>query len=71
MEKIKIKSEFIKLDQFLKWSGITDSGSDAKEYIKNGQVLVNKEIELRRGKKLYSGHIVTFQNKEFEVVEEK
>lgn len=71
MEKIKIESEFIKLDQFLKWSGVVSSGTDAKHYIQNGEVFVNGEEELRRGRKLYHGYIVEFQEKKYEVVKEK
>ena len=55
MEKIKITSEYIKLDQFLKWVGIASTGVEAKEMILNGEVLVNNEIEERRGRKLYIG----------------
>ena len=71
MEKIKIQSEFIKLDQFLKWSGTVNSGTDAKYYIQEGKVLVNNEKELRRGRKLYPGDIISFQEKIYEVVQEK
>jgi ribosome-associated protein len=58
MEKIKIKSEFIKLDQFLKWCGLVTDGSDAKYLIINGYVYVNDEVEKRRGKKLFPGNII-------------
>lgn len=55
MEKITINTEFIKLDQFLKWVGVAETGSYAKDIIAEGQVKVNGEVETRRGKKLYSG----------------
>lgn len=55
MEEIKISTEFIKLDQFLKWTGVCDTGVDAKFFITDGNVKVNGEVELRRGKKLYPG----------------
>ncbi len=67
MEIITITSEFIKLDQFLKWVGVVSSGVDAKYFIQEGVVLVNNEIETRRGKKLYNGDKVKFQDKEFQV----
>jgi len=67
MKKIIIQSEFIKLDQFLKFAGVVDSGSDAKFYIQTSQVVVNSEIEERRGRKLYPGDTVRFQNQEFEI----
>lgn len=50
---IKIKTEFIKLDQLLKFAGICDSGSDAKELILEGVVSVNEEPCTMRGKKVY------------------
>ena len=53
IEKVKISTEFIKLDQFLKWLAIVDSGSDAKQVILDGKVKVNDEVETRRGRKIY------------------
>ena len=52
MENIKINTEFIKLDSFLKWCGAADLGSYAKMFIQNGEVKVNGEVCLQRGKKL-------------------
>ncbi len=53
IEKVKISTEFIKLDQFLKWLAIVDSGSEAKQVILNGMVKVNGDVEKRRGRKIY------------------
>ena len=64
MEKIKISTEFIKLDQLLKFANITENGGDAKYLIVNGYVCVNGEVELRRGKKLYPGDIVVIEFEE-------
>ena len=55
MEYLLIKDEYIKLGQALKLSGLVGSGIDAKILINKGEILVNKKIELRRGKKLYKG----------------
>ena len=55
---IKISTEFIKLDQLLKFSGIIGNGSDAKILILNEQVSVNGEIATHRGKKIRPGDIV-------------
>ena len=49
----------IKLDQFLKWQGIAQTGGEAKIIIKQGMVEVNGEEELRRGRKLVTGDRVT------------
>ena len=53
IEKVKISTEFIKLDQFLKWLAVVDSGSEAKQVILDGKVKVNDEVETRRGRKIY------------------
>lgn len=52
---IAITTEFIKLDQLLKYSGIADSGSFAKELIYEGFVYYNGEVCTMRGKKVYPG----------------
>lgn len=70
MEKIKISTEFIKLDQFLKWAEACDNGAMAKVFILDGKVKVNGTVELQRGKKLRNGDIVEFENKKFEVVKD-
>jgi ribosome-associated protein len=62
MKKIKITSEYIKLDQFLKWIGLVGTGVEAKELILSGEVLVNDILEERRGRKLYSGDKVQIEN---------
>ena len=58
MELVSIKTEYIKLEQLLKWAGIVDSGADAKSLIIAGEVKVNGTIELQRGKKIRVGDIV-------------
>ena len=60
MEIIKLRDEFIKLGQALKAAGLVESGVDAKEVIVQGLVVVNGEIETRRGRKLYEGDEVEF-----------
>lgn len=52
-------SPHIKLDQFLKWQGIAQTGGEAKIIIKQGIVTVNGEAEVRRGRKLVTGDRVT------------
>ncbi len=67
MEKIEITTEFIKLDSALKFSGIAENGVHAKELILDGEVEVNGEIELRRGKKLYKGDKFKIFDEEYEI----
>ena len=52
-------NSYIKLDQFLKWQGIAQTGGEAKIIIKQGMVEVNGEEEIRRGRKLVTGDRVT------------
>lgn len=68
MNKIKINTEIIKLDAFLKWAAIVSSGSEAKLYIQDELVKVNNEICTQRGKKLRVGDIVSFQGSDFEII---
>ena len=56
-------STHIKLDQFLKWQGIAQTGGEAKIMIKQGLVEVNGESESRRGRKLVTGDRVTVNGK--------
>ena len=60
IEEVVINTEFIKLDQLLKWANFTGSGVEAKIFIQNGEVKVNDVVETRRGKKIYDGDVVEF-----------
>lgn len=68
MRQIIIRDEFIKLGQAMKLAGCVGSGSDAREMITTGAVLVNGEEELRRGRKLYPGMQFTFDGETYEIV---
>lgn len=68
MEEIKINTEIIKLDAFLKWSSIASMGSEAKFYIQNGEIKVNGEIETKRGRKLTKGDLVEFNGEVYKIV---
>ncbi|NSW92029.1 MAG: S4 domain-containing protein YaaA [Firmicutes bacterium] len=67
MEEVKINTEYIKLDQFIKWAGITVTGSEAKQIIKSGRVKVNGEVRFERGKKLRKGDIVEVDGKTYKL----
>ncbi|MBQ8795617.1 MAG: RNA-binding S4 domain-containing protein [Clostridia bacterium] len=54
-EVIKIDTEFIRLDNLLKFAGAVDTGGEAKFVIQDGQVLVNGEVCTMRGKKMRNG----------------
>ncbi len=61
MEVIKLREEYIKLNQALKAAGLAESGVDAKYAILSGKVKVNGQTELQRGKKLYTGDLVEYE----------
>ena len=64
---MKINSEYIKLDSFLKAVDAVSSGGEAKLLIGDGRVRVNGAVELRRGRKLYPGDRVEAVGKAFPV----
>lgn len=61
-KQIKIDSEFIKLDQLLKYASLVQSGAEAKLLISDEQIKVNGEICTMRGKKLRPGDTVEFED---------
>lgn len=68
MKEVKISTEFIKLDSFLKFCGAASLGSEAKMYVLDELVTVNGEVCTQRGKKLYSGDIVEFDGEAYKVL---
>ncbi len=68
MQEVRIRDEFIKLCQALKLAGLVDSGAEAKEVITGGEVKVNGEVDLRRGRKLYKDDVVSYNGEEFKII---
>lgn len=56
--KVRIHTEYITLGQLLKFENIVESGGFVKEFLNSETILVNGELENRRGKKLYSGSVI-------------
>lgn len=67
MEIIKINTEYIKLDNLVKFSGITATGGEAKKLINSGLIKVNNEIITQRGKKIKDKDIIEFKDRKIEV----
>lgn len=65
---IRENHEFIKLGQAMKKAGLVDSGVDAKMVILDGQVTVNGQTELQRGKKLHDGDVFSYNGETVKVV---
>ena len=70
LKEIAIRDEYIKLDSFLKFSGVVLSGGEAKEIVQGGKILVNGEVCTMRGKKLRPGDVVSCAGKRYQVAAE-
>lgn len=67
-EKIEIYTDFIKLDNIVKFSGLAATGGEAKMLIQNGDITVNGEVCTMRGKKIREKDIVGYKDRRIEVV---
>lgn len=67
MKEIKIDTEFIKLEQLMKFGSMVQTGGEAKRLINQELVLVNGEICTQRGKKIRSGDEVQFDGETYKV----
>ncbi len=70
VEQIPIHTEFIKLQDFLKYANAVESGGMAKTVIQEEAVTVNGEVCTMRGKKLRPGDVVGFNGQLFQVTED-
>lgn len=67
MKDVAIADDMIRLGQFLKLAGVLDSGGETKSAIAAGEVLVNGEVDLRRGRQLRRGDVVAVHGERFRV----
>lgn len=65
--KLRKDDDYIKLGQALKAAALVSSGVEAKEVIQSGLVQVNGEVDTRRGRKLYDGDLVIFQDEKVKI----
>ena len=68
MTEIKIDTEFIKLDQLMKYGAMVQTGGEAKMLIAGELVLVNGEICTMRGKKIRPGDEILFDGETYKVI---
>lgn len=68
---MKINTEYITLGQLLKFAGIAGSGGDIKYLLNQTNIKVNGEIDRRRGRKLYPGDVVVYQDQEIVIENDK
>lgn len=69
MSRSSSDPEPLRLDQFLKLTGIAGTGGHAKVLIQSGEVSVNGEVETRRRKKLAVGDVVSVEGEDYRVEE--
>ena len=69
-EQVKIKTEYIQLQSFLKFKGIAETGGQAKEFIQDGIIRVNGEVCTARGKKIRPGDVVTAFATDYKIINE-
>ncbi|UQX88846.1 RNA-binding S4 domain-containing protein [Jatrophihabitans telluris] len=67
MSDVTIRDADIRLGQFLKLADAVEQGSDVKALLADGLVLVNGEIETRRGRQLHAGDVVALGGQKFTV----
>lgn len=67
MKTIKIDTEYIKLGQLIKMAGLVESGAHAKIMIVNGDIKLNGNVEMQRGKKVYKGDVVEVEGHSYRV----
>lgn len=67
MKTITIHTEFIKLQDLLKFENLVESGGEAKECIQAGEVLVDGEVCTQRGRKIRPGMVVSFGGGQYTV----
>ena len=68
MTDVEIREDMIRLGQFLKLANALDSGGEIKTAILDGEVEVNGEVDLRRGRQLHKGDVVSFAGEAWRVV---
>lgn len=68
MQEVSISTEFIKLDQLLKYIDVAQTGGHAKILISEGEVIVNNEVCTQRGKKIRKGDKVEFEGETFIII---
>lgn len=67
IKDIKIKDEIITLGQFIKVIDLISSGGEAKSFLLNNEIMVNGEIDNRRGRKLHKGDLIIINNTQYKV----
>ena len=67
MNEIEINREPVELYKILKFEGLVESGGQAKAKIADGLVIVNKQVETRKRKKMVSGDVIEFAGESYRI----
>ncbi len=67
MKTVKIKTEYIELQQLLKMEDYISSGGQAKYFLQENEVYVNGELETRRGRKLRASDVIKIEKEEYQI----
>lgn len=67
IKKVEIRDEYITLGQFLKIADLISSGGEAKSYLLSKNVLINNNLDNRRGRKLYKGDKIEIDHQIYEI----
>lgn len=67
IKEIKIKDEFITLGQFIKLIDLVLSGGEVKYFLTNNEVLINNELDSRRGRKLYKDDLIKIEGNIYKI----
>ena len=67
IEKVEIKEDFITLGQFLKLVDLISSGGEVKSFLSENTVLINHEVDNRRGRKLYKNDLIEVASKIYQI----
>lgn len=62
MEKIEIHTEYIQLDQLLKWAGLISTGGQIKGLLEDKQIYLNGVLCTEKRKKIRPGDVIDVKN---------
>ena len=68
-KEITIQTEHITLAQFLKFADVVQSGGEAKQFLRENEVIVNEEVDQRRGRKLRDKDVIKVLGQEYVIVQ--
>ncbi|PKK94602.1 MAG: S4 domain-containing protein YaaA [Tenericutes bacterium HGW-Tenericutes-5] len=68
MKDVKITTEYITLGQLVKFLSLVGSGGEVKFFLSENEILINGEIDNRRGRKIYPNDLVAINNQRYKIV---